>query len=358
MRFGILFTSHPNIDTEPYPHRDVHARVTAEVIEADRLGFDTAWIAEHHFSNTYGILPDPFAYMAYLAAQTKRIRLGTAVMTVPLYNPVRIAENMGFIDILSEGRLTLGLGSGYRPYEFEGLGVSFEERRDIQEEAIPVILDLLHKRKIIHKGKYFDLKIDGNDEIFPASVQQPHPPLYMAGGTDRSIGFAGRHGFGLMLSTLPAADALAEQITVYRDAVKQAPAPWNGNPACGEVDIARWLYVAETDEQAKAESADGIVRHLEHFMGKATAGYLGKISEKDNRSTLDYDELNENTLLHGSPETIIAKIRSLKEKTGLTSLMVHYPPYYGTEKAKASLRLFAEKVMPAFRGDKTSAAAD
>jgi len=93
-------------------------------------------------------------------------------------------------------------------------------------------------------------------------------------------------------------------------------------------------------------------------MGKATAGYLGKISEKDNRSVLDYDELAENTLLHGSPETVIAKIRSLQEKTGLTSLMVHYPPYYGTEKAMKSLRLFAEQVIPAFRGGKASAAAE
>ena len=227
MKFGILFTSHPNVDREPYPHRDVHARVTSEIVEADRLGFDTAWIAEHHFSNTYGILPDPFSYMGYLSAKTEQIRLGTAVMTVPLYNPVRIAENTAFIDILSGGRITLGLGSGYRPYEFEGFGVPFDERRDIQEEAIPLILDAMHGKALEHKGKYFTAQVAGDYELFPASVQRPHPPLYMAGGTERSIGFAADHGFGLMLSTLPSAESLAGQIAFYRARVTNAPEPWN-----------------------------------------------------------------------------------------------------------------------------------
>src|SRR5688500_4837417 len=89
MEFGILFTSHPNHVTEPYPHRDVHARVTAEIEAADRLGYDTAWVAEHHFSNQYGIMPDVFTYMGYLAARTSRVRLGTAVVTLPLFEPVR-----------------------------------------------------------------------------------------------------------------------------------------------------------------------------------------------------------------------------------------------------------------------------
>src|SRR6185503_14086801 len=122
MEFGVLFTSHPNHATEPYPHRAVHGRVTAEIQAADRLGYDTAWVAEHHFSNQYGIMPDVFTYLGYLAGQTSRIRLGTAVVTVPLYDPIRVVENMAFVDILSKGRMVLGLGSGYRPYEFDGFG--------------------------------------------------------------------------------------------------------------------------------------------------------------------------------------------------------------------------------------------
>jgi alkanesulfonate monooxygenase SsuD/methylene tetrahydromethanopterin reductase-like flavin-dependent oxidoreductase (luciferase family) len=76
MEFGILFTSHSNTDTEPYPHRGVHARVTSEILRADELGYDTAWLAEHHFSNEYGIMPDVFVYAGYLAGLTRRIRIG------------------------------------------------------------------------------------------------------------------------------------------------------------------------------------------------------------------------------------------------------------------------------------------
>ncbi len=349
MKFGVLVTSQPNPDVDLYPHRSIHARVTREIIEADRLGYDDAWVAEHHFSNRYGILPDPFIYLAYLGNHTKRIGLGSAVMTLPLHNPIRIVENAAFTDILIEGRLKLGLGSGYRPYEFEGLGLDFESRRAAQDEAIPLILDAFHKRQVDHDGAFFRCKIEGDYEIFPASLQEPHPPLYMAAGTDGSIHTAARHGFGLMLSTLPGFDALAEKVRFYRERMGEAPAPWNANPGFGEVHVARWVYVAETDERARQESAEGIIRHLKAFLGKNTAGYLGQISEKDAETDFDYDALLETTLIHGSPETVIERIRALQATTGCDGLLLHYPPYYGAEKLLMSLRLFAEEVMPAFR---------
>ena len=357
MKFGILFTSHPDAESEPYPHRDVHARVTGQIVEADRLGFDIAWIAEHHFSNQYGILPDPFSYIGYLAARTERIRLGTAVMTLPLHNPVRIAENAAFVDILSGGRFILGIGSGYRPYEFEGLGIPFDERHDIQEEAVPVLLEALHKRRLDHDGRYHRGRIEDDYEIYPVSLQQPHPPLYMAAGSERSIAVAGRHGFGLMLSTLPGFGALAAHTAFYRARLAEAPAPWDANPGAGHVDIARWVYVAETDAKAKAESEEGIIRHLRNFLTKGTAGYLGRISEKEMSIDLDYDELAETTLIHGSPDTVIARLRKLRDMTGMTSLVLHYPPYYGNERAHRMLRLFAETVLPALQDDETPATA-
>src|SRR5712691_9255353 len=161
MEFGILFTSHSNVDVEPYPHRDVHSRVTKQVLRADELGFDYAWVAEHHFSNEYGIMPDVFVYAGYLAALTRRIRIGTAVVTLPLANPLRVAENAAFVDILSNGRFTLGLGSGYRKYEFDGFGIDFDQRRDIQEEAVTLLLDLFHWKRTDHQGKHFRFKVDG-----------------------------------------------------------------------------------------------------------------------------------------------------------------------------------------------------
>ena len=309
MEFGVLFTSHPNPKEEPYPHRDVHARTTDEVIEAERLGYDTAWIAEHHFATSYGIMPDCFAYMAYLAAKTSRIKIGAAVITLPLYDPIRVVENTSFVDILSNGRVRLGVGSGYRPYEFEGLGRDFDNRRDIVEESIGLMFDAWHRHRWDHKGKYYKGTVKEPYEMLPHPVQMPHPPLYMAGGTDRSIGYSGRNGFGLMLSTLPSVETLAAQTALYKRELATASAERRKNPAAGEIDIARWVYIADTDTQARAETEEAIVRHISHFGGTGTGGYLGSVSEKG--SAIKYDDLA-STLLHGSAETVIARLREMQ----------------------------------------------
>src|SRR3954468_24204948 len=166
MEFGIFVTSQPNPESEPYPHREVHERVTADLLASEQLGYDVAWVAEHHFSNRYGIMPDVFSYMSYLAARTSTIRLGAAVVTLPLYDPVRVAENAAFVDILSGGRIVLGLGSGYRPYEFAGLGRDFERRHEIQAEAAELVLELLHRRRGDHQGGHFPSAIGGGYELF------------------------------------------------------------------------------------------------------------------------------------------------------------------------------------------------
>ena len=349
MEFGIFVTSQPNPESEPYPHRGLHERVTAEILESEQLGYDVAWVAEHHFSNRYGIMPDVFTYLSYLAARTSRIRLGAAVVTLPLYDPVRVVENLAFVDTLSQGRLVFGLGSGYRPYEFAGFGRDFELRHEVQEEAIELILELLHTGQANHQGTHFRSTIDGDYAIFPTCIQEPHPPLFMAAGSERSATFAARHGFGLFLSTLPSFEALAAQVRLYRSHLGEAPAPLDGNPACGGIGVARWVYVAETDAEARRDSEEGILRQLSGFTGPGTGGYLGLISEKAADGGFDYDELCETTLLHGSPTTVAARLRALQEQTGVTSLLLHYPPYYGHERAMRSIRLFAEQVMPEFR---------
>jgi alkanesulfonate monooxygenase SsuD/methylene tetrahydromethanopterin reductase-like flavin-dependent oxidoreductase (luciferase family) len=349
MEFGILFTSHPNTDTEPYPHRAVHARVTEEVRRADALGFDYAWVAEHHFSNQYGIMPDVFVYAGYLAALTKRIKIGTAVVTLPLANPLRVAENAAFVDILSNGRFALGLGSGYRQYEFDGFGVPFDARRDIQEEALPLLMELFRTKRSDHQGKHFHVKVDGEYELFPYALQQPHPPILLAGATDRSIAVAGRMGFGLMLSTWTPFEGLAKQVRHYREALEETPAELRANPARGHVDIARWVYVAETDAKAKAESEAGILRHQSHFFSGHTSGYLGTVGTGATAGR-DYDTLARDIILHCSPKTVVEKLQRLQHMTGVSSLMLHYPPWYGIDKAMASLELFAAEVMPKFKG--------
>jgi len=349
MEFGILFTSHPNTEAEPYPHREVHARVTRQILRAEELGYDYTWVAEHHFSNEYGIMPDVFVYAAYLAAQTKRIKIGTAVVTLPLANPLRVAENTAFVDILSNGRFALGLGSGYRKYEFDGFASDFDGRRDVQEEALPLLMELFHNKRVDHHGDHFNFKVDGAYELFPHSLQQPHPPIFLAGATERSIGAAARMGCGLFLSSWTPLSELARQTAGYRKLLEETPVALRDNPARGHVDVARWVYVAETDVRAKRESEAGIMRNLTHFSSGHTSGYLGTVSQDVGASPRDYDALNRDIIMHGSPATLIEKIERLREEVGAASIMLHFPPWYGHEKAVASLELFAAEVMPKFQ---------
>ena len=134
----------------------------------------------------------------------------------------------------------------------------------------------------------------------------------------------------------------------YRDALEETPAELRQNPARGHVDIARWVYVAESDAKAKAESEAGILRHQSHFFSGHTSGYLGTVGTGANAGR-DYDTLARDIILHGSPKTVVEKLQRLQHMTGVSSLMLHYPPWYGIDKALASLELFAAEVMPKFK---------
>jgi alkanesulfonate monooxygenase SsuD/methylene tetrahydromethanopterin reductase-like flavin-dependent oxidoreductase (luciferase family) len=122
------------------------------------------------------------------------------------------------------------------------------------------------------------------------------------------------------------------------------------NPAFGDIDVARFVYVADTDEEARKESSDGILRHIASFSGPQTHGYLGTVFQKEREfnESSSYDSLNEDTIIHGSPDSVTTKIERLVEETGASSLMLHFPPYYGTEKVSRALGLFASEVMPRF----------
>jgi alkanesulfonate monooxygenase SsuD/methylene tetrahydromethanopterin reductase-like flavin-dependent oxidoreductase (luciferase family) len=158
-----------------------------------------------------------------------------------------------------------------------------------------------------------------------------------------------------MLSSLTPLEGLIADVKTYRAALSENPS--NGmrhNLAYGEIDVARWVYVAETDAKAKADSEEGILRHFSHFDGKQTVGYLGVVSQGGGGASEGsrYDDLCRHTIIHGSPKTVTEKIAEMQQRTGCTSMMLHYPPYYGTERTLASLTLFAEEVMPKFATEK------
>jgi alkanesulfonate monooxygenase SsuD/methylene tetrahydromethanopterin reductase-like flavin-dependent oxidoreductase (luciferase family) len=209
-------------------------------------------------------------------------------------------------------------------------------------------MDLFHDKKTAHKGKHFNFKIDGAYEVFPHALRQPHPPLFLASATERSIKVAGQMGFGMLMSSFTPFAELARQTKLYRAALEETPDKLRANPARGHCDVARFVYVAETDAKARRESEAGLMRHFAHFSSGHASGYLGTVSESG-KSNRDYDGVNRDIVIHGSPATVTAKLEELREMTGIKSVMLHYPPWYGPEKTAASLELFATEVAPKFR---------
>jgi alkanesulfonate monooxygenase SsuD/methylene tetrahydromethanopterin reductase-like flavin-dependent oxidoreductase (luciferase family) len=162
---------------------------------AEDLGFDSIWPAEHHFTE-YGYCASPALSLAAIAAQTRRIRLGTGVVVLPLNHPLRVAEDYAFLDHLSDGRVDLGVGRGYQPLEFQRYGVEQTTTREQFDEALQVIRQAWTDGQVDFAGRHFHF--DGVP-IRPRPVQQPHPPIWMAALSQETFELAGRYG----LNTLP-----------------------------------------------------------------------------------------------------------------------------------------------------------
>jgi alkanesulfonate monooxygenase SsuD/methylene tetrahydromethanopterin reductase-like flavin-dependent oxidoreductase (luciferase family) len=154
MRFSIqLLASRREHETEA----EVYANTLDECRVAERLGFHTIWLAEHHFS-TYGVLPSLAVLAAAVSRETRRIRIGTAVVIAPFAHPLRIAEEWAMIDILSEGRLEFGLGRGYQPTEFRGLAVSMERTRERFDESYELIRRAWTEERCTFEGEFYQVR--------------------------------------------------------------------------------------------------------------------------------------------------------------------------------------------------------
>src|SRR5215468_2446583 len=167
MRFG-FFDQLPC--ASGYTERQRYRDIIAQIELGDVIGFDTAWLGELHFSRAFSILADPLTVLAAAAQRTRRIRLGTAVTLLPLHNPLKIAEDAATVDILSGGRLELGLGRGAAPSMYAAYNVPIEESRERFEESLAVIREAWTSERLTFQGKYVHVQ---DVQVFPRPVQKP-----------------------------------------------------------------------------------------------------------------------------------------------------------------------------------------
>src|SRR5262250_1999914 len=176
------------------PSPEMYARAVDMAQAAESLGFRNIWLAEHHFS-TYGYVSRPAQLATYIAAKTTRLRVGTAVIVVPLHHPLVVAEEIATLDQLAGGRVDIGLGRGYQHYEFERLGLELESGRARWEESVDVILKALEGRPFSYDGKIFKIP---ETTIFPLPLQRPRPPIWITAQSPDSVEGAVRRGFNVL----------------------------------------------------------------------------------------------------------------------------------------------------------------
>ena len=202
----------------------IHNSIEQTVV-AEQAGFNAAWYAEHHFNN-YSLSPSPLMTVAHAAGKTSRIRLGTAVCILPLYHPARFLAEVGFVDTVSNGRLELGVGSGYQEFEFERFGVKLAEAGAIYNEFLDILPKALTQKVFEYEGKF--LRVPPSS-LAVRCVQQPLPPIWVTSGNPLTLGRAVREGHNLFVtSLLNGNDAIAnlrgrlEKIAVRQ---RQGPRP-------------------------------------------------------------------------------------------------------------------------------------
>ena len=182
-----------------YPDRarsvaQLYGELQAQCRLAEELGYDTFWVAEHHF-HEYGVVPNPSVMLSALAQQTSRIRLGSAISILTFHNPLTLAESYAMVDLLSNGRLTLGVGSGYLKHEFEGYGIDGAEKRERFDENLMLVRRLLSGERVTHRGRFHQLNAVA---LNVRPLQQPTPPVYVAILRQEAAYHVGRQGHHML----------------------------------------------------------------------------------------------------------------------------------------------------------------
>ena len=332
---NVLTTYFPDVD----PPYDVYYRQILEQVElAEELGWECFMFNEHHFLGYGGLVANPAVLLAAAAARTSKIRLGPCIAILPLRHPLHSAEDYAMVDAISGGRLEFGIGSGNTEMDYKVFGVSRENDRRRFDEAFKIILKAWSNERIRHQGEFWQF-----DELtlYPRPVQKPHPPIWVAGTSEQTLAWAGRHAFHIMTVGHPHPP---EKVRPGVEAWKTALANQGIDPRDRHCQFHVRTHVDENSQRAREMATHAVTRYDEisrigrRSLTAAPAEYNWQMMLETGRNN------------YGNPEECIQNIRNA---------MVHY--YFDTltttfnfggiphADVTRSMRLFAKEVMPAFR---------
>ncbi len=331
LRFGLWYDFRNPARWKRDP-ASLYRAILDQIERAEALGWDDVWLSEHHFIED-GYTPSMLPLACAIAARTGRIRIGTSVLLLPLHHPLRVAEDAATVDVMSGGRLELGLGLGYRLAEFRGFGIPTKERAERMDEAVPLLRRLFAGDRVSSSGPYYPLE---DVELCPLPVQRP-PKLWLGGFSAAAVRRAARLGDAYI-----AIGQVTQLVELYRAEL----AAFGRDPEAHEVAAGlSWLHVSRDPERRFREASD----HLHYQLG-LYADWFGEAGMSVARAARSDADLREQGVLFVTPEQAALAIRAYAEEARITRFYGWtVPPGLPPEWSDEHLELMAREVMPEFR---------
>lgn len=310
-----------------------HMDLIDQVRFADESGYDSVWLRERHFHTDHGgrnFFSSPFIVASYIASITEQIRIGIGARLLPLDHPIHVAEGAATVDVISGGRLDLGIARiGENELYQNAFGIKDEETRELFEQSLEVIIRAWTEERFSYNGLYniSDISVE------PKPVQKPHPPLYLVGISTETLRFGARRGLPLLLAGAQPVSMLKRTQEDYNRLLK------NNN-----IDLIhpvnRFIYVAETDEKAVEDTKDMIMRFM-HRKNTVIRDFLFLPEEE-----ITYDRLFDEVFIFGDPETCMRKIELLSDSVDLGNLVLTFN-YFTIDHKKClkSMKLFTKHLL-------------
>ena len=356
LKFGLFYIV-------PWHEDTTQERALNEALEqielADQLGIDEVWLGEHRFSR-HGLLSGIWSFLGAVAGRTKNIRIGTAVIVLPLHNPILVAEEVAMLDVISGGRFNFGIGAGYQRQEFEGVGVDIDESRERFHEAVDVMIKAWTEEKLTYHGKFTNV-----DDLWvlPKPVQKPYPPLFQAVSTSpASVEFAASRQIQVIAGGPTDIMGQAPQvIQLWRQKMEEH----GYEHAHLDPPMSKSIYVAPTMEEAETDPigledfSSRILRSIgsngapigmpmdkDGNIAKGYEAWANRQNDRDRRDDLGHAGLPP---LRGTPEVVVERLKLVQE-AGINHVFGSFG-FAGLphEKVMRSIELFATQVMPHFQ---------
>jgi alkanesulfonate monooxygenase SsuD/methylene tetrahydromethanopterin reductase-like flavin-dependent oxidoreductase (luciferase family) len=356
MKFGLHFQLPCSPDQSPVQrYRDT----LDQAAHAETLGFDSVWPVEQHFNPDLSIMPAPLLMLAALAERTRTLRLGIAIILLPLSHPLRVAEEIATLDVISNGRVEFGIGRGAVPNHFRAFGVPIAENRDRFVEGLEVIRQAWTSDRVSFHGRFFDIE---RVAVVPKPVQQPHPPIGVAVNSEETLAMTGRMGLPIYVAAqVNPFHRIKRFLPIYHDARQAA-----GHPAAtaNDITILTPLYVGESAAQVRRE----VEPSIRHFLSTVTSLYgasgtappglarprsdaAANLKETLERlARMTYEQVCERMAVFDTPEACVERLQGFRKDFGMGRVICWFNPGGQVPHAQVmrSMEMFAVKVMPHF----------